>query len=140
MVTTRAFMDDETTMLSRYKIYRGKRPALDPLPRGRRQDTRWRINHPLRPTQEIVELYLASPTDEAWQQFTDQYLALLEKRFSEDRAPFDTLAALASEDDVYLGCSCPTKNNPNKEHCHTYQALRFMKEKYPDLKVVSAKP
>lgn len=126
-------------MLSRYKIYRGKRPPSDPLPKGIRQDTRWRTRHILRPTQELVEGYLAALADEAWHQFAARYMALLPERFKADRKPFDALAALACENDVFLGCSCPTTQNPIREHCHTYLALRFMKEKYPKLVFVFPK-
>jgi hypothetical protein len=44
-------------------------------------------------------------------------------------------ADLANNNDVYLGCSCPTKRNPDVNRCHTVLALRFMKRKYPGLKV-----
>ena len=39
-------------------------------------------------------------------------------------------------EEVYLGCSCPTKKNPNVNHCHTVLALRFMSEHYPALDIV----
>ncbi len=118
-------------MLARYKIYRGRRPPADPLPAGIRQDTRRHTRHCLRPTKEIVDAYLAAPNDVAWRQFRDAYLALLEDRYQEDRAAFDELAALAAENDVFLGCSCPTKKNPEVGRCHTYLGLQFMKAKYP---------
>ena len=124
-------------MLGRYKIYRGKRAPDDPMPKGLRQDTRFRTKHPLRPTAELVEAFLESVDDDAaWQRFSDAYLALLAERFAADRAPFDALAAAAMNGDVHLGCSCPTQKNPRVEHCHTYLALRFMKRKYAKLKVV----
>ena len=50
--------------------------------------------------------------------------------------PTVNLAALASERDVYLGCNCPTKANPRVDRCHTALALRFMKERFPELEVV----
>jgi hypothetical protein len=122
-------------MLTRYKIYRGKRPPDDPLPEGIRQDTRRHTRHCLRPTKKIVDAYLAAPSDAAWHQFRDAYLALLEDRYQEGRAAFDALAALAAENDVFLGCSCPTKKNPQEGRCHTYLGLQFMKAKYPELDV-----
>jgi hypothetical protein len=123
-------------MLSRYTIYRRRPAGAGPLPDGKRQDTRYRTRHPLRPTQNLVDAYLSNPTDSAWRGFRRDYLALLEKRFREDRKPFDELAALAADNDVYLGCSCPTKKNPIPCRCHTYLALEFMKKKYPPLDVV----
>jgi len=123
-------------MLSRYTMYRRRPAEAGPLPDGIRQDTRHHFRHILRPTKEIVEAYLADPTDAAWRTFKGEYLALLKERFREDRTPFDKLAKLAIDNDVYLGCSCPTKNNPIRGRCHTYLALEFMKKKYRDLEVV----
>jgi len=60
---------------------------------------------------------------------------VLEDRYQKDRAAFDALAALAAENDVFLGCSCPPKKNPVVSHCHTYLGLGFMKAKYPGLEV-----
>jgi uncharacterized protein YeaO (DUF488 family) len=122
-------------MLSRYTIYRRRPADAGPLPNGIRQDTRYRTSHVLRPTEEIVEAYLADPTDTAWRTFKKQYLALLDERFRQDGTPFDNLAALAEDDDVFLGCNCPTKKNPAPCRCHTYLALEFMQKKYPRLKV-----
>jgi uncharacterized protein YeaO (DUF488 family) len=122
-------------MLTRYKIYRGRRPLDDRLPEGIRQDTRRHTRHCLRPKKEIVDAYLASPSDAAWREFQDAYLALLEDRYREDQAAFDALAELASENDVFLGCSCPTNKNPEVGRCHTYLGLQFMKDKYPYLDV-----
>jgi uncharacterized protein YeaO (DUF488 family) len=125
-------------MLARYRIYRGKRPPGDPLPDGIRQDARHRTRHCLRPERDMVETFLATPAeqkDDAWRAFRERYTAILKKRFAEDRAPFDKLARLATESDVFLGCSCPTKKNPDVSHCHTVLALRFMKDKYPRLRV-----
>ena len=52
-------------MLSRYTMYR-RRPKDAPLlPDGIRKDTRYATKHVLRPTKEIVEAYLADPTEEA---------------------------------------------------------------------------
>ena len=123
-------------MLSRYTMYRRRPADAGPLPDGIRQDTRHRHRHILRPTQEIVEAYLAGPTDAAWRRFKRDYLAVLKERFREDRTPFDRLAKLATDNDVYLGCSCPTKKNPSHGRCHTYLALEFMQKKYPKLEVV----
>ena len=84
---------------------------------------------------EIVEAYLADPTDLAWTKFHQAYLAVVEDRFLVEKARFDELAALATEQDVYLGCNCPTKKNPIVGRCHTYLALEFMQQKYPTLGV-----
>jgi len=123
-------------MLSRYTMDRRRPPDAGPLPDGIRQDTRHRFRHILRPTKEIVETYLADPTDAAWRTFKREYLALLKQRFREDPAPFGKLAKLAINNDVYLGCSCPTKKNLIQDRCHTYLALDFMQKKYPKLEIV----
>jgi len=123
-------------MLSRYTIYRRRPANAGPLPKGIRQDTRYRTKHVLRPGEDIVEAYLADPTDKAWQRFKRAYLALLEQRFGENCQPFDELAGLAADNDVFLGCNCPTQKNPVPGRCHTYLALEFMKKKYPELNVV----
>ena len=122
-------------MLARYKMYRGPRPRWDPLPNGIRRDTRCHTKHPLRPTRAIVRDFLESPSETTWRGFLSAYMAWLEDRFLEDRSPFDELAALAADHDVFLGCSCPTQKNPRVDHCHTYLALQFMKYEYPDLDV-----
>jgi hypothetical protein len=123
-------------MLARYKIYRGKRPSGDPLPDGVRQDTRKHTHHCLRPSAKIVTAYLAGPTPQAWKRFAAEYEEILKERFARDRTPFDKLAEQATQDDVYLGCSCPTEKNPDVNHCHTVLALRFLQQHYPRLKVV----
>ena len=82
-----------------------------------------------------VKAYLAAPSEQAWRAFRDSYLAGLERRFRTDRAPFDELAALARDQDVYLGCNCPTQKNPRVDRCHTWLALEFMRGKYADLRV-----
>ncbi|MFH1107774.1 MAG: hypothetical protein V1790_01050 [Planctomycetota bacterium] len=128
-------MLEASLMLARYKIYRGKRPPDDPLPMGIRQDTRWRTKHLLRPNEAIVKELLAEPGEQAWSRFRTAYLDLLERRFIEDRVPFDKLAELAKATDVYLGCSCPTELNPRVDHCHTFLALQFMKRRYRSLPV-----
>lgn len=122
-------------MLARYKIYRGKRPPEQPLPDGLRQDTRKHTRHCLRPTAEIVAEYLAHPTPAAWQRFANSYIRILAERFDEDPAPFHSLRDLAVQQDVLLGCSCPTANNPDVNHCHTVLALEFMQSRYPELDV-----
>ncbi|MCA9116094.1 MAG: hypothetical protein KDA79_13485 [Planctomycetaceae bacterium] len=123
-------------MLSRYTMSRRRPADAGPLPEGVRKDTRWRTRHILRPTQQMVEQYLADPDEEAWQEFRGAYRALLKSRFEQDRGPFDELAALAGSRNVYLGCSCPTKQNPDVRHCHTWVALEFMQEQYPAVEVV----
>ena len=80
-----------------------------------------------------MERYTQNPSAEAWQEFAKNYLALLEERFDEDQAPFADLATLAGPNDVYLGCWCPTKKNPDVSHCHTVLALGFMKKKFHSL-------
>jgi uncharacterized protein YeaO (DUF488 family) len=121
------------SMLARYQIARGV-PA-SALPKGVRQDTRKHTHHVLRPSEAMVEAYLADPSETAWRRFAKEYRALLEQRFAEDREPFDEIAKLAGETHVYLGCNCPTKHNPNVEHCHTWLALEFFLEHYPKLDV-----
>ena len=123
-------------MLSRYKMYRGKRPESDPLQNGIRYDTRKHTSHCLRPTIIIVEEFLADPTDKAWNKFRVNYLAVIRKRFAEDPIPFEHIEKLANEQDVYLGCSCPTTKNPNVLHCHTVLALEFMQATFPQLEVI----
>lgn len=122
-------------MLGRYRIVRGVRPADDPLPEGVRQDTRKHTRHILRPDAEQVARLLARPSEAAFQQFRAAYLRLLEQRFRKDRQPFDALSELARHSDVFLGCNCPTRQQPDVRHCHTYLALGFFHERYPDLSV-----
>ena len=122
--------------LHRFKMYRGKRPPDDPLPEGVRRDTRFSTRHCLRPEKELVTRYLEQPTAPAWAKFEKEYAALLDSRFRDDRTPFDELAAQALEENVFIGCSCPTQKNPDVNHCHTVLALRFMQARYPDLDVV----
>ncbi|MFT5523639.1 MAG: hypothetical protein ACI9HK_001587 [Pirellulaceae bacterium] len=122
-------------MLSRYTMYRRRPANAGPLPNGTRQDSRYRTRHVLRPPQTVVETYLESPSDETWQLFRETYLACLEQRYLEDPESFAKLAELAMAQDVYLGCSCPTKKNPDVRRCHTYLALEFMNEKFPTLDI-----
>ena len=51
--------------------------------------------------------------------------------------PFD---GLARRPDVYLGCSCPTKTNPDVRRCHTWLALEFIRERCPELDVRFPEP
>ncbi|MCW5803611.1 MAG: hypothetical protein KIT31_14605 [Deltaproteobacteria bacterium] len=120
-------------MLARYQMKRGARASQ--LPAGHRIDTRKHTHHILRPTPAMVSAYLAHPTSATWAVFRRAYLAELAARFHRDRGPFDAIADEARRSDVYLGCSCPTELNPDVHHCHTYLALRFMRERYPDLEV-----
>jgi hypothetical protein len=82
----------------------------------------------------VAEL-LADPSEQHWQRYRREYLALVARRWREDHAPFDALAERARREDVYLGCNCPTKRNPDVRHCHTVLALEFMQQHYPDLDV-----
>jgi hypothetical protein len=120
-------------MLARYQIVRGKRPPSNPLPAGRRIDTRKHTRHCLRPEAPSVAA-LIEHADFA--RFEKEYRATLTARFSADRRAFDELAELAQREDVFIGCNCPTRFNPDVRHCHTSLALEFMKRKYPALKVV----
>jgi hypothetical protein len=122
-------------MLARYQIVRGKRTPDDPLPDGKRIDTRKHTRHFLRPESEQVRALLEANTASAHAGFARAYQALLADRFEADRAPFDALAELASKQDVFLGCSCPSSANPDVQRCHTVLALRFMRKKYPRLDV-----
>lgn len=118
-------------MLSRYQMKRGV-PASR-LPAGVRQDTRKHTRHVLRPEAEAVQAYLADPS--TFPSFAARYRAVLEERFALERDAFDRLAEQARGADVFLGCSCPTAAVPDVRRCHTYLALKFMAEKYPDLDV-----
>ena len=123
-------------MLTRYHMRRGSRPKSDPLPKGIRQDTRKHTRHFLRPTTEMVNRYLEEPTTARWRDFARAYKKLLTQRMKEDRTPFDRLAQDAAQTDVHLGCSCPTKKNPDIRRCHTWLALEFMRARYRNVKVV----
>jgi hypothetical protein len=123
-------------MLARYQIVRGKRPPNNPLPEGKRIDIRKHTSHVLRPDAKLVVEFLKQPDAAAWRRYTVAYLAELERRFAANRAAFDALADEARAGDVFVGCNCPTKKNPNVKQCHTYLALGFMKKKYPKLEVV----
>ena len=119
-------------MLARYTMLRGKPATVV----GVRIDTRKHTRHCLRPSIAMVTRYL-DPVDEyAWEQFEADYWQLVTDRFAADPRPFDALAERACNEEVYLGCSCPTKKNPNVNHCHTVLALRFMSEHYPALDIV----
>lgn len=122
-------------MIGRYRIVRGARRPDDPLPAGVRQDTRKHTRHVLRPEAEQVKRLLEDPSAQAFERFRAAYLAVLEQRFQHDRGPFDALCALASRSDVFIGCNCPTRQQPDVRHCHTYLALGFLHERYPELDV-----
>lgn len=123
-------------MLARYRITRGRRPPDDPLPAGVRVDTRKHTKHVLAPRPDLVKTLLEDPSDpERVARFHSEYRALLRDRLRTEPARFDALAQRAREEDVYLGCSCPSKRQPHVEHCHTVAALRVMQECYPDLEV-----
>jgi hypothetical protein len=123
-------------MLARYQIVRGKRPPSSPLPDGRRIDTRKHTRHCLRPEAASVAALIEHADERAFARFEKEYRATLAARFKTDRRPFDELAELARSEDVFIGCNCPTRFNPDVRHCHTSLALEFMKQKYPALQVV----
>jgi uncharacterized protein YeaO (DUF488 family) len=121
-------------MLARYQIVRGERPAGNPLPEGTRIDVRKHVHHVLSPNAESVVRLLDDPAG-GFAEFAREYRALLAQRFREQRAAFDALAELARREDVYIGCNCPTRKNPDVQRCHTVLALQFMQQKYPALRV-----
>ena len=124
-------------LLSRFKIYfwLTPRPDDDPMPDGLTPDIRAHRDHLLSPTREMVHAFLAEPTLEAWNALEKMYAEMLESRFVTRRDEFDELAFTAMMCDVFLGCSCPTKTNSDVRKCHTVLAIKFMKEKYPDLPI-----
>lgn len=124
-------------MLARYSIERGRKLADYPrrIREATRQDTRKHTRHVLRPDAALVAKYLEDPTDAAWARFQKAYLRALDERYRADPAPFDELAALATEGDVYVGCNCPTAKNPDVRRCHTTLALEFMQKHYRGLEV-----
>ena len=126
---------DGPTMLSRYKIRRGLDAKRHAVPDGVRQDTRKHTQHCLRPPGDLVETVLADPTTAAWERFASAYSTVLEERFQADRTPFDRLAELATGAKVLLGCNCPTDKQPDVRRCHTWLALEFMAQRYPELRV-----
>jgi hypothetical protein len=103
------------------------------LREGERQDTRKHTRHPLRPEAEAVADALDGRID--WDVFADRYRATIIARREADPAPYDAIAELARERDVFLGCSCPTRKQPDVHRCHTVLALTLMAEWYPDLDV-----
>lgn len=103
------------------------------LPQGIRQDSRRHTRHPLRPERDAVDAFLAGEL--SFEAFAGRYRVALEARVAQDPGPFDALAALARAHDVWIGCSCPTKQQPHVEHCHTWLALQWMAERYPDVEV-----
>jgi len=122
-------------MLGRYRIVRGKRSPEDPLPDGVRQDTRKHTRHVLRPNPDDVAAFLADTSAAGWRRFSAAYRTELRRRRDADAEPFDALAELARTRDVWLGCNCPTRKNPDVRRCHTFLALEFMAERYADLVV-----
>ena len=122
--------------LGRYHIVRGRRDPKDPLPEGVRQDTRKHTRHVLRPDTDAVMAFLEAPSDKAWRSFSKDYRALLEERRTEDPTPFDDLAQLARDEDVWIGCNCPTAKNPDVQRCHTFLALQAFADWYEDLDIV----
>jgi hypothetical protein len=123
-------------MLARYQMRRGKRPIDDPLPDGVRVDVRKHTAHVLAPEVKMVDALLTDPADPARvARFRAAYLALLARRHDRDREPFDELARQARSRDVYIGCSCPTRRQPDVQRCHTVLALEFMAGRYPELDV-----
>lgn len=118
-------------MLGRYTMRRGHAPNV----KGVRMDVRMHTRHFLRPEREMVTRYLDPADDYGWGDFRRDYLALLRSRYKDDPQPFEELAELARRENVYLGCSCPTKKNPDVRHCHTTLALGFMAKNFPSLKV-----
>jgi hypothetical protein len=123
-------------MLARYQIVRGRRPPDNPLPQGRRIDTRKHTRHCLRPEKSQVAAFIREPSRAGFTRFAAAYRATIARRFAQDPRPFEALAALATSDDVFIGCNCPTSFNPDVKHCHTALALAFMKRRYPKLRVV----
>jgi hypothetical protein len=83
----------------------------------------------------MVTGYLTAPSDAAFAAYRRAYLAELAVRFAQDRIPFEELADDARRGDVFLGCSCPTERNPDVRRCHTYLALEFMRDHYPDVPI-----
>ena len=128
-------------MLGRYRIVRGKRAPDDPLPEGVRIDVRKHTRHVLAPKPDMVEALLKDPSDAVrLKALATAYRSLLAERFASDRSPFDQLAATAGDASVYIGCSCPTANQPDVLRCHTVLALRFMAKHYRKLDVRIPKP
>ena len=127
----------EPLVLARYRIVRGRRPENDPLPDGRRIDIRKHTRHVLRADPERVENLLRDPNDpERVEAFRKAYLQLLQRRFEDDPSEFEEIAEQARDGDVYLGCSCPTKRQPDVRKCHTVLALQFFRERFGDLEVI----
>jgi len=104
-------------------MYMYGHPPHVPLPNGIIHRATKNTNHCLAPTDEIVQKYLMNPTQENWSIYETKYFDLLELRFKNRRKEFDELAKLATENDVYIGCFCPTKKNPDVYRCHTVLAI-----------------
>ncbi|MGF1465589.1 MAG: hypothetical protein ACFCGT_05605 [Sandaracinaceae bacterium] len=126
-------------MLSRYRIVRGRRPPDEPLPEGERVvrvDIRKHVRHVLAPDPHDVAAYLVDPADPArFAAFRAAYLRRLEERYEATPDAFVEIAERARRHDVYLGCSCPTRKQPDVSRCHTVLALRFFAQRFEDLEV-----
>lgn len=117
-------------MLSRYRINQWHPEHVD----GIRQDTRKHTRHILRPPGPLVERFLGDPSLD-FGEFRGEYTQTVAERFARDPRRFHDLAELADRHDVYLGCSCTTKRQPDITHCHTWLALEFMRDTFPGLDV-----
>ena len=126
-------------MLKRYQIIRGKKVS-GRHPQEVYRDTRKHQNHCLAPTRTMVLEYLQDPSPKAWKLYERDYLKLLQQWFDRNPSQFDELAGKALRTDVYIGCSCPTKTNPDVYKCHTVLALEFMKSNYPALEIELPEP
>ncbi len=98
-------------------------------------DTTYAAKHFLSPTEAMVKKYQSSPSDTAWREYENEYLKIIQERFEKNQELFDVLARRAMNENVKLGCFCPTRRIPDVYMCHTVIALRFMQEKYPELEV-----
>lgn len=122
-------------MLARYRIPRIPPPGYK-KPDGKCIDIRYRWKRRcLAPPKKLVLDYLENPSERTWKVYEKKYLELLKSRYTTRKEEFDEIVSLAKDNDVHLGCSCPTIKNPDVYRCHTVLALRFMKQKYPRLKV-----
>lgn len=122
-------------MIGRYTILRGAPKAS--FPAGVRQDTRKHTQHFLAPTPEMVAaVFGARGSARAWGSYAEAYRALLESRYAADPKRFALLATMSKWHDVWLGCSCPSSKNPDVGRCHTILALRFLKQRFPEIDVV----
>lgn len=100
-----------------------------------RQDTRKHTRHILRPEANAVARYLRDPTASSWRSFAQDYRKLLGERYAGSPEAFEALRDLATEGDLWLGCNCPTAKNPDVRHCHTFLALQYLAERFPELEI-----